>query len=136
MKQEIQYNLLNLPSKITYSTNTNNPNVRMTDYTYSASGAKLSVTYTNGVTTTTNQYCGNMLYEQIREPSPDLMRGAGLYQIYERHSTSEWINGTTITSYRANQFGIVSPVSVEVLGSPYGDDPRDQYWINQGYNFK
>lgn len=64
------------------------------------------------------------------------LRGAGLYQIYERHSTSEWINGTTITAYRANQFGIVSPVSVEVLGSPYGDDPRDQYWINQGYNFK
>ena len=44
----------------------------MTDYTYSASGAKLSVTYTNGATTTTNQHCGNMLYEQIREPSPDL----------------------------------------------------------------
>ncbi len=46
----------------------------MTDYTYSASGAKLSVTYTNGVTTTNNQYCGNMLYEQIREPSPDLKK--------------------------------------------------------------
>lgn len=35
----------------------------MASYVYSASGAKLSVTYTNGVTTTTNQYCGNMLYE-------------------------------------------------------------------------
>ena len=35
----------------------------MASYVYSASGAKLSVTYTNGVTTTNNQYCGNMLYE-------------------------------------------------------------------------
>ena len=40
----------------------------MASYVYSASGAKLSVTYTNGATATTNQYCGNMLYEQIRVP--------------------------------------------------------------------
>ena len=55
--QEIQYNLLNLPSRITYSDG------RMADYVYSATGTKLSVTYTNGGTTTNNQYCGNMLYE-------------------------------------------------------------------------
>lgn len=35
----------------------------MASYVYSASGAKLSVTYTNGATATNNQYCGNMLYE-------------------------------------------------------------------------
>lgn len=67
MKQEIQYNLLNLPSSINYQSG------NVASYVYSASGAKLSVTYTNGVTTTTNQYCGNMLYEQIRE-TPDLNR--------------------------------------------------------------
>ena len=53
----IQYNLLNLPSKITYQDG------RMINYIYSATGTKLSVTYTNGGTTTNNQYCGNMLYE-------------------------------------------------------------------------
>jgi len=53
----IQYNLLNLPSKITYQDG------RMINYVYSATGTKLSVTYTNGGTTTNNQYCGNMLYE-------------------------------------------------------------------------
>ena len=53
----IQYNLLNLPSKITYQDG------RMINYIYSATGTKLSVSYTNGGTTTNNQYCGNMLYE-------------------------------------------------------------------------
>lgn len=53
----IQYNLLNLPSKITYQDG------RMINYVYSVTGTKLSVTYTNGGTTTNNQYCGNMLYE-------------------------------------------------------------------------
>jgi len=55
--QNLQYNLLNLPSKITYQDG------RMINYVYSATGTKLSVTYTNGGTTTNNQYCGNMLYE-------------------------------------------------------------------------
>ena len=53
----IQYNLLNLPSRITYSDG------RMADYVYSATGTKLSVTYTNGGSIKNNQYCGNMLYE-------------------------------------------------------------------------
>ncbi len=43
----IEYNLLNLPSRITYSDG------RMADYVYSATGAKLSVTYTNGIRFTT-----------------------------------------------------------------------------------
>lgn len=53
----IQYNSLNLPSRITYSDG------RMAEYVYSAAGAKLSTTYTNGLTTTGNVYCGNMIYE-------------------------------------------------------------------------
>ena len=46
-----------MPSSINYQSG------NMASYVYSASGAKLSVTYTNGVTATNNQYCGNMLYE-------------------------------------------------------------------------
>ena len=75
MKQEIQYNLLNLPTSINYQSG------NMASYVYSVSGAKLSVTYTNGATTTTNQYCGNMLYEQIREPSPDLNGNIMLFMV-------------------------------------------------------
>ena len=55
--QNLQYNLLNLPSRITYQDG------RMINYIYSATGTKLSVTYTNGGTIKNNQYCGNMLYE-------------------------------------------------------------------------
>ena len=55
--QNLQYNLLNLPSRITYQDG------RMINYIYSATGTKLSVTYTNGGSIKNNQYCGNMLYE-------------------------------------------------------------------------
>ena len=54
----IQYNLLNLPASITYST----PNiVKSATYVYDATGKKLRVTYTNPNSTT--DYCGNMIYE-------------------------------------------------------------------------
>ena len=51
----IQYNLLNLPQSITYSTN------KSATYTYDAAGRKLKTVYTNpGLTI---DYCGNMIYE-------------------------------------------------------------------------
>lgn len=41
----------------------------MTDYTYSVTGAKQHTTYTVGNTVSRyDDYCGNMLYEQIRTP--------------------------------------------------------------------
>ena len=52
----IQYNLLNLPTSITYSTNN-----RSATYVYDATGKKLRVTYINPNSTT--DYCGNMIYE-------------------------------------------------------------------------
>ena len=64
-------------------------------------------------------------------------RCAGLYQIWEGNSKKEWrSNISLITVYRANQFGYVSSVSYPTMGPPYGDDPRDQYWIDKGYQFK
>lgn len=51
----IQYNLLNLPQSITYSTN------KSATYTYDAEGNKLRVVYTNP--SSTIDYCGNMIYE-------------------------------------------------------------------------
>ncbi len=41
-----------------------------------------------------------------------------------------------ISVYRANQFGYVSSVYYPVMEPPYGDDPRDQHWIDKGYQFK
>ena len=52
----IQYNLLNLPASITYSTNN-----RSATYVYDATGKKLRVAYINPNSTT--DYCGNMIYE-------------------------------------------------------------------------
>ena len=64
-------------------------------------------------------------------------RSAGLYQIWEGKSKKEWrSNISLITVYSANQFGYVSSVSYPTMGPPYGDDPRDQYWIDKGYQFK
>lgn len=51
----IQYNLLNLPQNIVYSTG------KSATYTYDAAGRKLRVVYTNPGSTT--DYCGNMVYE-------------------------------------------------------------------------
>ena len=51
----IQYNLLNLPQNITFSTGST------IAYTYDAAGRKLNVTY--GTPAKTIEYCGNMIYE-------------------------------------------------------------------------
>ena len=53
---EIQYNFLNLPSKVVFSGST-------ITYVYAADGTKLRTVHViNGVTTTTD-YCGNVVYE-------------------------------------------------------------------------
>lgn len=54
---QIKYNLLNLPSSITYQ------NGNMASYVYSAAGGKLSVSYQTGTGNTSTQYCGNIIYD-------------------------------------------------------------------------
>ena len=54
---EIQYNCLNLPNKVMFSDGST------VAYTYAASGTKLRTIYTIGGTTTTMDYCGNVVYE-------------------------------------------------------------------------
>ena len=55
----IQYNLLNLPSRITYSDG------KSATYVYGASGKKLCVSYqgSNSSPSTKVDYCGNLIYE-------------------------------------------------------------------------
>ena len=54
---EIQYNFLNLPSEVEFSDGST------ITYTYAADGTKLRVVHTIGGTTTTTDYCGNVIYE-------------------------------------------------------------------------
>ena len=53
----IEYNYLNLPSKVTFSDGST------ITYTYAADGTKLRVVYNMDGTTTTTDYCGNVIYE-------------------------------------------------------------------------
>ena len=53
----IQYNYLNLPSKVTFSDGST------IAYTYTADGTKLRTLHKVGSTTTTTDYCGNVIYE-------------------------------------------------------------------------
>ena len=53
----IQYNYLNLPSQVTFTDG------NTTTYTYDADGTKLRTVHKIGGTTTTTDYCGNVIYE-------------------------------------------------------------------------
>ena len=53
----ISYNCLNLPSVVTFSDGST------ITYTYAADGTKLRTVHTIGGTTTTTDYCGNVIYE-------------------------------------------------------------------------
>ena len=53
----IQYNCLNLPSKVTFG------NGNTITYLYAADGTKLRTVHKTGSTTTTTDYCGNVVYE-------------------------------------------------------------------------
>ena len=54
---DIQYNVLNLPSKVTFGDGNS------VSYMYAADGKKLQTVYTINGTTTTTDYAGNMIYE-------------------------------------------------------------------------
>ncbi len=53
----IQYNVLNLPSSISFSDGSS------ITYTYAADGTKLRAVHKIGSATTTTDYCGNVIYE-------------------------------------------------------------------------
>ena len=54
---DIQYNVLNLPSTVSFSDGST------ITYTYGADGTKLRTVHKIGSTTTTTNYCGNVIYE-------------------------------------------------------------------------
>ena len=54
---EIEYNFLNLPSKVTFTDGST------IEYVYAADGTKLRTKHVINGTTTTTDYCGNVIYE-------------------------------------------------------------------------
>ena len=54
---DIQYNCLNSPSKVTFQDDST------ITYTYAVNGTKLRTVHTIGDTTSTTDYCGNVIYE-------------------------------------------------------------------------
>ena len=54
---DIQYNCLNSPSKVTFKDGST------ITYTYAVNGTKLRTVHTIGNTTSTTDYCGNVIYE-------------------------------------------------------------------------
>lgn len=65
-------------------------------------------------------------------PEEMMLRQAGKAQIADGTSRPEWqINGeSTVTSPTTG-----SSSTIRIMGSPYGDDPRDQMWIKAGFTY-
>ena len=63
----ISYNCLNLPSAVTFSDGST------IAYTYGADGTKLKTVHKIGSTTTTTDYCGNVVYENGVETSREMI---------------------------------------------------------------
>ena len=64
---DIQYNYLNLPSKVTFKDGST------IAYTYALNGTKLRTVHKIGSTTTTTDYCGNAVYENGVQKLEDRM---------------------------------------------------------------
>ena len=60
----ISYNCLNLPNAVTFS-----------DDTYGADGTKLRTVHKIGSATTTTDYCGNVVYDNVNAEDASYRRG-------------------------------------------------------------
>ena len=62
-----------------------------------------------------------------------MLRQAGLNQIKQGTSRSEWQIYTDETLTIVSPTGGVLMSPVKIMQPPYGDDPRDQMWIKAGF---
>ena len=69
-------------------------------------------------------------------PEQIALKGAGYYQIYSGTSSPNWIVGKLMEISTMTPSGIISTSREHIMLAPYGDDPKDQYWIQQGYKYK
>ena len=60
---------------------------------------------------------------------------AGLYQIISGTSKLDWIRFRAASTPMASPSGYIYNGYTIIIDSPFGDDPKDQYWIKEGYKF-
>ncbi len=68
-------------------------------------------------------------------PKQIALKGAGYYQIYSGTSSPNWIAGKLMKISTMTPSGIISTSREHIMLAPYGDDPKDQHWIRQGYKY-
>ena len=68
-------------------------------------------------------------------PKQIALKGAGYYQIYSGTSSPNWIAGKLMEISTMTPSGIISTSREHIMLAPYGDDPKDQHWIRQGYKY-
>ncbi|MDR2057209.1 MAG: DUF6443 domain-containing protein [Dysgonamonadaceae bacterium] len=64
-----------------------------------------------------------------------ILKQAGEYQIKSGTSRPEWQTYKEETRTIVSPTGAVLITKVQVIQTPYGDDPRDQKWIVSGFNY-
>ena len=75
----ITYNFLNLPNAVTFSDGST------ITYTYEADGTKLRTVHKIGSTTTTTDYCGNVIYENRVPEAASYRRGLYYFERQQYH---------------------------------------------------
>mgnify|MGYP001779491752 CR=1 FL=1 len=125
----ISYNCLNLPSAVTFSDGST------IVYTYAADGAKLKTVHKIGGTTTTTDYCGNVIYENgvqklllTEEGYVTLSDGKYHYYLKDHQGNNRVVINQSGTVEEANHyypFGGVFASSGNVQPYKYNDKEYD-----------
>ena len=64
-----------------------------------------------------------------------ILSQAGKNQISKGNSKPEWQKYIVVNSTRFSPSGVPYTMPVRAMIAPYGDDPRDQMWIKEGFNY-
>ena len=63
------------------------------------------------------------------------LRQAGKNQIKKGLSMPEWQIKEAVSYPFVSPSGVTTSITIEALAPPYGDDPRDQKWIKEGFKY-
>lgn len=112
----IQYNFLNLPTKITYSSG------KSASYVYNGAGEKLRTSYKASASATAvpTDYCGNMIYE-IKSTGNSLQRFRFNGKEFDRTHGLDWYDyGARHMSPDVGRFTTIDPMAEKYYNiSPY-----------------
>jgi len=89
----------------------------------------------------TSQDVGNFHFGAVAKayglfPEKFILKQAGVNQMSKLGaSLQKWQKYKTIISYKPGIHGMPMKVQEKIMLPPYGDDPIDQYWIQQGFKY-